>query len=322
MYTKVEDLFWRDEKLKKCSIDARYIFVYLLSNPHRNILGFYYMPKMYAMFDLGMVEERFDKGLGELLDNGFIKHDEASNIVFVKRFLKYNKLDNKNQVASAIKRIDELPNTELFEDLLKTLCELEIEKYDELIEAVKQKVSLDFLKGFERVSEGYAKQETETEEETEEVKEEVKEAETVSEAEKEAETESGKPDDVSVDETVEVLSADPDETENAKPVGKVINDVVDFLNSTVGTSYRASSKKTKSLIKARMNDGYVLDDFKMVIMKKSTEWIGTDFEKFLRPETLFGTKFESYLNQKSQNGGESFKDALNEFIARGEESFV
>lgn len=318
MYTKVEDLFWRDEKLKKCSIDARYIFVYLLSNPHRNILGFYYMPKMYAMFDLGMVEERFDKGLGELLDNGFIKHDEASNVVFVKRFLKYNKLDNKNQVASAIKRIDELPNTDLFEDLLETLCELEIDKYDDLIEAVKQKVSLDFLKGFERVSKGYAKQETETEEETEE----VKEAEKVSEAEKEAETESGKPDNLSVDETVEVLSGNPDETENPKPAGKVINDVVEFLNSTVGTGYRASSKKTKSLIKARMNEGYGINDFKTVIMKKSTEWIGSDFEKFLRPETLFGNKFESYLNQKNQTGGESFRDALSQFVERGEETFV
>ena len=46
-----------------------------------------------------------------------------------------------------------------------------------------------------------------------------------------------------------------------------------------------------------MNDKYVFDDFKTVIDKKAKEWKGTSMEKFLRPDTLFGTKFESYLNQ-------------------------
>ena len=41
----------------------------------------------------------------------------------------------------------------------------------------------------------------------------------------------------------------------------------------------------------------MLDDFKSVIDKKSKEWLGTNMERYLRPDTLFGTKFESYLNQ-------------------------
>ena len=49
---------------------------------------------------------------------------------------------------------------------------------------------------------------------------------------------------------------------------------------------------------ARLNEGYSLDDFKQVIEKKVNEWKGTEMEKYLRPETLFGTKFENYLNQK------------------------
>ena len=47
-----------------------------------------------------------------------------------------------------------------------------------------------------------------------------------------------------------------------------------------------------------MNEKFTVDDFKTVIDKKSREWLGTDMEKYLRPETLFGTKFESYLNQQ------------------------
>lgn len=75
-------------------------------------------------------------------------------------------------------------------------------------------------------------------------------------------------------------------------------EVVDYLNNSAGTNYRASSKKTRELIKARINEGYTLEDFKVVIEKKTRDWINDNKMKgYLRPETLFGTKFEGYLNQ-------------------------
>lgn len=80
---------------------------------------------------------------------------------------------------------------------------------------------------------------------------------------------------------------------------EVIKDIIDYLNMKSNSSYKYSTEKTKSLIKARINDGFTLEDFKKVIDNKCDEWIGTDFEKFLRPETLFSNKFESYLNQKT-----------------------
>lgn len=77
--------------------------------------------------------------------------------------------------------------------------------------------------------------------------------------------------------------------------------IVDFLNSKADTNYKHTTGKTQSLIRARMNEGFTLEDFKQVIINKCNEWKGTDFEKYLRPETLFGTKFESYLNSKQKN---------------------
>lgn len=74
--------------------------------------------------------------------------------------------------------------------------------------------------------------------------------------------------------------------------------IVEHLNKKAGTSYKASTKKTQTSIHARLSEGFTLDDFKTVIDKKCAEWLGTEWEKFLRPETLFGTKFESYLNAK------------------------
>ena len=72
--------------------------------------------------------------------------------------------------------------------------------------------------------------------------------------------------------------------------------VVDYLNEKAGTHYRAGVAKTQSLIKARANEGFTEADFRTVIDKKCADWIGTEYEQYLRPQTLFGTKFESYLN--------------------------
>ena len=82
-------------------------------------------------------------------------------------------------------------------------------------------------------------------------------------------------------------------TENV-PFSEIIN----YLNSKAGTNFRASSKDTQKYIMARWNDGYRLDDFFRVIDAKVTEWkYDKKMAPYLRPSTLFGTKFESYLQQ-------------------------
>lgn len=73
-------------------------------------------------------------------------------------------------------------------------------------------------------------------------------------------------------------------------------EIVDYLNEKAGKRFKVNDK-TKAHINARVNDGYTLPDFRAVIEKKVAEWRGTEMDKFLRPETLFGTKFEGYLNQ-------------------------
>ncbi len=81
----------------------------------------------------------------------------------------------------------------------------------------------------------------------------------------------------------------------------VYKTIINYLNSKTNSNYRYTTKKNQTLIHARCEEGYTIDDFKKVIDKKSDEWLKTDMEKYLRPETLFGTKFEGYLNQKTSN---------------------
>lgn len=76
----------------------------------------------------------------------------------------------------------------------------------------------------------------------------------------------------------------------------ISHQIIDYLNLRIGTSYKYTEQSLR-LIQDLIDKGYKADDFKIVIDKKYQEWFKTDMEKYLRPATLFGDKFEQYLNQ-------------------------
>ena len=80
--------------------------------------------------------------------------------------------------------------------------------------------------------------------------------------------------------------------------------IVEALNEAAGTSFRTSTRKTRQVIAARWREGFRLDDFRAVIAKKCADWLGDPkFGRYLRPETLFGPKFEAYLNEPDPKRG-------------------
>jgi uncharacterized phage protein (TIGR02220 family) len=84
-----------------------------------------------------------------------------------------------------------------------------------------------------------------------------------------------------------------------KPItnDELIAEIIDYLNDCTGKSYKATSKVATININARLKEGYTKDDFIKVISVKATKWLNTKFEDYLTPNTLFGNKFESYLNE-------------------------
>ncbi len=92
----------------------------------------------------------------------------------------------------------------------------------------------------------------------------------------------------------ENVDSEPKQKSQKIPYEKII----DYLNRKTNSHYRPTSKATRRLIKARYNEGFTDIDFKTVIDKKCAEWLhDSNMAQYLRPETLFGTKFEAYLNQ-------------------------
>lgn len=86
-------------------------------------------------------------------------------------------------------------------------------------------------------------------------------------------------------------------------ISNSIKEIIDYLNLKTDSKYTCKNKSCNSKIKARLDEGHTVEDFKKVIDIKTAEWQGNEMEKYLRPDTLFGNKFEGYLNQKEVKNG-------------------
>ena len=79
--------------------------------------------------------------------------------------------------------------------------------------------------------------------------------------------------------------------------------MVGYLNKKTGKNYNWKSEHTIALVACRLAEDYKFDDFKRVINIKCAEWLNdAKYSAYLRPSTLFGDKFDAYLNQNTING--------------------
>ena len=79
-------------------------------------------------------------------------------------------------------------------------------------------------------------------------------------------------------------------------------EIIDYLNQKAGKSFKRSAAGNKKVIKARWNEGYKLDQFKRVVDNKCQDWLNDEkMSQYLQPSTLFGNKFDQYLNQRKGN---------------------
>lgn len=96
-------------------------------------------------------------------------------------------------------------------------------------------------------------------------------------------------------------------------------EIVDYLNEKTGKNFKVGTDATRRVIKARFAEKNTLEDFKKVIDIKSAEWRNdAKMQRYLQPSTLFGTKFEGYLNQSvgSKNNSQDIRNMSSEDISK------
>ena len=117
---------------------------------------------------------------------------------------------------------------------------------------------------------------------------------------------------ISSNEDIKDIVGKPDDI---KVIADDIKVIVDYLNERTGSHFKANTSETKKSIKARLKEGYTVDDFKRVIDSKVKDWADDDRMKdYLRPQTLFRpANFEAYLNAANRPRQPDKKNKFNNY---------
>ena len=112
-------------------------------------------------------------------------------------------------------------------------------------------------------------------------------------------------------EKVQTNKIDINDTDNNN-IKSICREVITYLNQVTNKNFNKNTAGHHKYIKARLKEGYELKDFKHVVNVMAATWMGTDYERYLQPQTLFGNKFDSYLNRRMPNNVRSFASAVDE----------
>ena len=111
---------------------------------------------------------------------------------------------------------------------------------------------------------------------------------------------------------VHTIKTENTKTENNNNIFLICQEVISYLNLKAKKNFKVNTASHQKFIKARLKEGYVLEDFKKVVDVMVTKWKGTEYEQYLQPQTLFGNKMDNYLNQPMPRKAQSFQSAVDE----------
>lgn len=111
---------------------------------------------------------------------------------------------------------------------------------------------------------------------------------------------------------VHTIKTENTKTENNNNKLSICTEVISYLNLKSKKNFKVDTASHQKFIKARLKEGYVLEDFKKVVDIMVAKWKGTEYEQYLQPQTLFGNKMDNYLNQPMPRKVHSFQSAVDE----------
>lgn len=111
---------------------------------------------------------------------------------------------------------------------------------------------------------------------------------------------------------VHTIKTENTKTENNNNKLSICKEIISYLNLKAKKNFKVDTASHQKFIKARLKEGYVLEDFKKVVDIMVAKWKGTEYEQYLQPQTLFGNKMDNYLNQPMPRKVHSFQSAVDE----------
>lgn len=282
IYRSISMNFWTDAKIvDSFTVEDKYFYLYLFTNPHTNLCGCYEISIKQIASETGYSKDTIENLLERFETvHDVIRYSRETKEILILKWGKYN-WNNSERVVKGVKSVAKYIKDERFKQYV--------------LAVIDGQNCENFIYPIDRVSIGYAYP--------------MHTSVSVS-VSKETDTMFIK-DNYVYKNTNDLQNTN--DIQNTKRL-KDIKDIISYLNNICGTRYKHNTQATVKHISARLAEGYTVDDFKNVIDKKYAEWHGTDMEQYLRPNTLFAGKFESYVNQKARAKPKTARDQFQELL--------
>lgn len=278
IYRAIQMSFWTDSKIvENFSPAERYFYLYLFTNPHTNLAGCYEISINIMAMEMGYGKDTIS-GLIDNLENthNVIRYSRNTKEVLILNWHKYNWTGSEKFRKPLKVEIDGVKN-DAFRDYLIRIYNGEVCEFLDDTRTQSDTVSIPY------------RYRTDT---TVSV--------TVSDNNTLSFNDSLDNQDIVDTRTNTVNKITLNNLNSSVNMEDVYIEIIDYLNSRVNARYRWQTKYIQEYINARLKEGFTIEDFKTVIDKKCEEWLGTEMEKFLRPQTLFApSHFQEYLYQLS-----------------------
>lgn len=124
MYRTIDAAFWTDPKVRRLSSDARLLFLYLITNPHTHVSGIYYLSRGTIAHETGLTAKAVNTLSDTLSSAGFCGFDAESEVVWVKKMMKYQGRGEKNVRSAAHHIVEDLHHSTLIADFLDAYPEV------------------------------------------------------------------------------------------------------------------------------------------------------------------------------------------------------
>lgn len=262
-YRNVQMSFWTDAKvIDDFTPEDKYFYLYLMTNPHTSLCGCYELSLSQIASETGYSKDTVVKLIRRFMEvHDLIRYDFTTKEIIILNWHKYNWLGSDKTMIAVQKGINSVKN-DVFRLYLQSIANGNENVRIDI--SISESIPHSIPHSIPLVWGGYVTFMF-----------------------------------ISNNNNFNIKENKEINKENDKHSSN-IDEIVKYFNNAANKNYKTSSQTTRKHINARLNEGFTVEDFKTVIDKKVADWKNDKkMEQYLRPETLFGSKFESYLNQSN-----------------------
>ncbi|MCP4569481.1 MAG: hypothetical protein GY841_18040 [FCB group bacterium] len=262
-YRKFDTGTWHDKNFEALEPMERYLFIYLWTNDITPPSGIYDLSLRRMSFDTKLPSTDLQ---GYLVNLGkMVEYDTMKQVVFVKKFHK-RQCQNKDFAKSALQQVVDGYPQHLQEFVL--INKSIIKKYKLQVPQINPPTLEAPLNPPTMSISNSSSNSNRTEKDKEKTNKKEK-------------------------------SIKPEILENSD---NLIDEIIQDLNQVTGRGFRTQTESYRKLVAGLLRKGFIFEQFHQVHIHRAKKWLGDPkYQEFLRPQTLYGNKFDAYL-QAATNG--------------------